>query len=249
VRLHGNRDNASWRARTVGPRALVGAVVAAFLVCAPPLYADSLPPFTVSAQNGTELALLVDQGTTHAQLKALVLALREARGRNQLGRLIPPTTPRGKAGPYAIVVVYVYSDPQWATPEALRRCNKASFGTPLFDKCSANVRAHYFYSVMASPNEIGTVGYAEGKRVYTKDYEKLFGSEGPQPTQSAATPPKDPKESAIAACRAALGPRIETTGGNVGAGELNVVARCSDGRRCLCWATRRGQAWTTEVLR
>jgi hypothetical protein len=229
--------------------ALVGFVVAVFLVCAPQLYADSLPRFSVSAQNRTELALLVDRGTTHAQLKALVLALREARGKNQLGRLIPPTTPRGAAGPYAIVVVYVYSDPQWATLEALRRCNKASFGTPLFDKCSANVRAHYFYGLMP-PNEIGMVGYAEGDRVYTKDYEKFFGSEGPQPTQPAATPTKDPKEAAIAACRAALGPiTIEATGGNVGAGELNVVARCSDGQRCLCWATRRGQTWTAEVLR
>lgn len=70
----------------------------------------------------------------------------------------------------------------------------------------------------------------------------------PRPAQSAAK--DDPKEAAIAACRAALGPiTIEATGGNVGAGELNVVARCSDGRRCLCWATRRGQTWTTEVSR
>ena len=71
-----------------------------------------------------------------------------------------------------------------------------------------------------------------------------------QPAQPAATPTKDPKEAAIAACRAALGSiTIEATSGNVGGGELNVVARCSDGRRCLCWATRRGQTWTAEVLR
>ncbi len=70
----------------------------------------------------------------------------------------------------------------------------------------------------------------------------------PRPAQSQAK--DDPKEAAIAACRAALGPiTIEATGGNVSAGELNVVARCSDGRRCLCWATKRGQRWTTEISR
>jgi hypothetical protein len=106
---------------------------------------DAVPPFKVSAQNANEVALLVDKHVTRAQLKTPVLALRKARQENQLGRLIAPTTPRGSRGPYAIVVVYVYSDPEWATPDALRRGNQASFGTPSFDKCSASVRAHYFW--------------------------------------------------------------------------------------------------------
>lgn len=70
----------------------------------------------------------------------------------------------------------------------------------------------------------------------------------PQPTERVRV--KDDKAEAIPVCVAALGPlTVEATGGNLGAGELNVVARCRDGRRCLCWATRRGQTWTAEVLR
>ncbi len=74
----------------------------------------------------------------------------------------------------------------------------------------------------------------------------------PEPQNERAQPAergaKDPRAGAIAACEAALGPiTIEATGGNLGAGEFNVVARCRDGRRCLCWAMSRGQTWTAEV--
>ena len=135
--------------------------------------AEGPPPFKVTAQYRTNLALLVPRETSNEQLKALVLTLRKARRDNRLDQLLPPTTPGGSKGPYGIVVVYVYSEPDWATVGALQKCVNASANTPLYDECGRHVRAHYFYAAQPG-NEEGSVGYAEGKRVYTKDYQKLF---------------------------------------------------------------------------
>ena len=137
---------------------------------------DGLPPFKVTAQHRTVLALLVPRETTNEQLKTLILTLRKARRENSLAQLLPPTTPGGSKGPYGIVVVYVYSEPEWATAGALQKCTNASANTPLYVECGRHVRAHYFYAAAAatSEHEEGMVGYAEGKRVYTKDYQKLF---------------------------------------------------------------------------
>jgi hypothetical protein len=134
---------------------------------------EPLPSFTLNAQVMRSFALLVPEGTSNDQLKALVLGLRQARRENRLSELLPPTTPRGSKGPYGIVVVYVYSEPEWASPEALRKCINASATTPLYTECGRHVRAYYFYG--AEPeNEEGSLGYAEGKQVFTKNYQKLF---------------------------------------------------------------------------
>lgn len=138
--------------------------------------ADGLPPFKVTGQHMTAIALLVPKETTNEQLKALVFALRKARQEKSLGKLLPPTTSRGSKDPYGIVVVYVYSEPEWATSAALQKCSNASANTPLYIECGRHVRAHYFYGAAAATpeHEEGMLGYAEGKRVYTKVYEKLF---------------------------------------------------------------------------
>lgn len=136
--------------------------------------ADGFPTFTVSGQYQTNVALLVPKDASNAQLKALILALRKARQDNALSKFFPPTTPKGSAGPYGIVVVYVYSDPAWATSASLKRCTTDVRGdTPAYADCSRPIRAYYLFGA-APANEEGTVGYAEGKRVYTKHYEKLF---------------------------------------------------------------------------
>src|SRR2546425_747145 len=90
--------------------------------------ADTLPPFKVTGKYMTGLALLVPRGTADTDLKALVLALRRARRENSLDKLIPPTTKGGSRGPYAIVVVHVFDEPEWATSEALERCSKTEPG-------------------------------------------------------------------------------------------------------------------------
>ena len=134
--------------------------------------ADELPQFKVTGRHRTALALLVPKETTSGQLKALILALRTARQEKRLDKLIPATTPGGAAGSYGVVVVWVYSEPEWATSAALERCNLASWNTPTYVECGRHVRAYYYYGV-GTPEE-GSIGYAEGKHIYTKVYEKLF---------------------------------------------------------------------------
>jgi hypothetical protein len=135
--------------------------------------ADAVAPFKVTAQYNTNIALLVPSKTPSEQLKHLILTLRQARRENKLGQLLPPTTPGGSKGPYGIVVVYVYSEPEWATVAALQKCVNASANTPLYVECGKHVRAHYFYGAQPEGEE-GSVGYAEGKRIYTEPYQKLF---------------------------------------------------------------------------
>ena len=134
---------------------------------------EQLPTFKVTGQHMTGLALLVPKDTSSEQLKTLVVALRKARRENRLGQFLPPTTLRGSRGQHGIVVVYIYSEPEWATTDALRKCVNASANTPLYTECGRHVRAYYFYAAQPE-NEEGSVGYAEGKKVFTKSYQKLF---------------------------------------------------------------------------
>ena len=135
--------------------------------------AQQLPSFKVTGQYETDIALLVPKNTSNEQLKALVLALRDARRENRLGALIPPTTPGGTRGPYGIVVAYVYSDPRWATSESLRKCTNASPRSSLYADCGGHVSAYYFYTAMSREEE-GSLGYAEGGTVFTKVHQRLF---------------------------------------------------------------------------
>jgi hypothetical protein len=105
--------------------------------------------------------------------RTLIFALRGARRQNRLGELLPPTTPGGSKGPYGVVIVYVYEDPEWATAVGLEKCVNASADTVLYVECGRHVSAHYFYAAQPEHEE-GSVGYAEGKQVYTKNYRKLF---------------------------------------------------------------------------
>lgn len=168
-------DRSRRQASSLMSRLLCGSIAVVFAVGGDitPSAAEGPPPFKVAAQYKTNLALRVSPETSSEQLKSLVLTLRKARRENTLGRLLPPTTPGGSKGPYGIVVVYVYSEPEWATASALQECVNASAKTPLYVECGRHVRAYYFYAAQPE-NEEGSVGYAEGKRVYTKNYQKVF---------------------------------------------------------------------------
>jgi len=71
-----------------------------------------LPSFQVIGRDLTALSLLVPKDTTDEQLAQLIYAFRQARKENRLGRMgIPSTTRGGKYGDYAIVVIYVFTEP------------------------------------------------------------------------------------------------------------------------------------------
>ena len=66
------------------------------------------------------LSLLLSPSTTKDQLKSLVYAFKEARKNNTLSQMIPPTTNGDTRGPYALIQIYIFDEPKWATEKILK---------------------------------------------------------------------------------------------------------------------------------
>lgn len=133
-----------------------------------------LPTFKVIGRDITALSLLVPQNTTGEQLAQLISAFRQARKENSLGRMgIPATTLGGKSGDYAIIIIFVFTEPEWASESTLKQGMRSSYGSPFYDEFGKHVKAYYYFDV-ASGTEEGSVGYAEDGKVYSSAYRKLF---------------------------------------------------------------------------
>ena len=137
--------------------------------------AHDVVPSTVAARFSTAAILLVPAQTTDTELTTLLNALRAARTNGRMGKFIPPTTPTGSKGPYGIVMLFVMSDPAWATTERLE-----AFVNPTTSEISATekqfgkrVRAYYYYTALVD-EEIGTIGYESEGHTYTRTYERIF---------------------------------------------------------------------------
>ena len=126
--------------------------------------------FKVAVHNSTTVIFLVPPNPTEADLTKLVNALRTARANGSLAKFFPPTTSGGSKGPFAAVVVFVMSDPKWATPSQL-----ASFVAEEPSEKEFGKRILASYSFFSSPDqESGTIGYEDHGHQYTPKYKKLF---------------------------------------------------------------------------
>jgi hypothetical protein len=138
------------------------------------LRAAEIPRFTVVAKDLTALSIVLPKATSPEQLKALVHEFRKARKGNYLHKMIPPTTKGGKMGDYAIVWILVFSEPEWATAEKLKKFMKASLKNSQDKKSDKeyvkHVKAEYYYSAL---EEYGNLGYDDGV-VRSPGYQKLF---------------------------------------------------------------------------
>ena len=132
-------------------------------------------PFKVAAQSGTAMVLLVDRTSTDEDLTRLVRAVQKARAEGTLPDLIPPTTPGGSRGPYAVINLFVMSDPQWATAARLNSfINPSSAGISTSEReFGKRVLAYYFFTSLGNEEE-GSLGYASEDHKYTAKYVKLF---------------------------------------------------------------------------
>lgn len=95
--------------------------------------------------------------------------------------MIPATTAGGKFGPYAVVIIYVFSEPKWATYENLKRFEETSEYIPeevkWGEEFGQHIRAHYWCHVLGDIKELGTLGYEEkliNTKIKTPVFEKLF---------------------------------------------------------------------------
>lgn len=132
----------------------------------------TIPSFKVAGRDSTALSIAVPPDTTEAQLAALVNNFRAARMNGTLAKLIPATTPKGSRGPHGIVMIFVFSDPAWATSERLHAFinNPRTSGISSSDKTfGQKIRAYYYYTALG-PHEIGSIGHED----YTSTYKRLF---------------------------------------------------------------------------
>jgi hypothetical protein len=131
---------------------------------------SSLVSFKVAARDSTTVVLLVPASVTEADLTNLINALRTARGKGTLSQFFPATTPGGSGGPFFAVVVFVMSDPVWATT---RRLKEFIAEEPSEKEFGKRILASYNFSGFTK-QESGAIGYMYGGRQYTPQYKKLF---------------------------------------------------------------------------
>lgn len=130
--------------------------------------------FTLGGQDKTTISIIVSPTTTKDELKSLIFEFKTARADSTLSKMIPPTTRRGAFGDYAIVWIFVFSEPEWASRNNLIRFVDASPKNPddnLFSQeFVKHIRAEYYYSMSS---EYGSLGYNDGT-LHNDEYEKLF---------------------------------------------------------------------------
>ena len=130
------------------------------------------------------VAVLVPPDTTDEQVAQLLKRFKKARVDETLVQYIPPTTKGDKLGPHAIADIYVFSEKEWATADALRALARGLHGTPDADKKGGStfteivgrIRGHYAINLHeAERRDRASLGYAdEDGGTHGPNYKELF---------------------------------------------------------------------------
>ncbi len=132
------------------------------------------PSFKVAWKQGIIMGLLVPPNTTKEQLKDLIYKFRQAKKEKTLSALIPPVN--RLPDPYTAFMIFIYSDPKWATSEEYKKYESASIKTAKGRAISRayinHIIASYEYNDIDG-KEYGALGYDDGgdRSVH---YKKLF---------------------------------------------------------------------------
>lgn len=138
---------------------------------------------TVADMNA--VSLLVPPQATASQIIGLVKKLREARLSNTLADLgIPATTPGHILGPHAIADIYIFSERQYATADAVRVLARGAHAPGElypqaipFEVAMEHVRGHYRIDLHDTGNpDLGSLGFADESGVHSKQYRRVFGN-------------------------------------------------------------------------
>ena len=138
---------------------------------------------TAHVQGMNALSLLVPQQTTDSQVVALLNHLRRSRMDGSLASQIPPTTPGNDLGEFAIADVYVFSDPEYAVPEAIEILSVGAHApgdfyqsTIPYEIAMEQVRGHYAVNLnRKSQPERASLGFGEiATGLYSRRYQPLF---------------------------------------------------------------------------
>jgi hypothetical protein len=147
----------------------------------------NLPTYEVTGREGPSISILVPPKTTKEQLIALLQAFRTAREHDAFLKMNPPITQGSIKGDVVTVMIYVFSNPTWATEAKLKQFlspkdletkkNRLGFVKSL----TKNIKAYYYYGYNALSGEPfieeGTIGYSTqcyDDKIITQDYQKIF---------------------------------------------------------------------------
>ncbi len=144
-----------------------------------------IPPFRVTAHLDTmhAVSLLVPAQTTDSQIVALLHHLRESRKHHSLSSNLPATTPGNALGEFAIVDMYIFSDPEYAVAEAIHILSVGAHAPGDFyqraipyEKAMAHVRGHYAVNLHDQQRpEHASLGFGEDATgLYSKRYLPVF---------------------------------------------------------------------------
>jgi hypothetical protein len=130
------------------------------------------------------VSIVVPEQATTSQIVGLLKRFREARLNNTLSDLIPPTTAGHKLGPHAVADIYIFSNPTFATPDAVRVLARGAHAPGElypqaipFEVAMEQVRGHYRIDLNDTGNpDRASVGFADESGVHSKHYRGLFGS-------------------------------------------------------------------------
>jgi hypothetical protein len=147
--------------------------------------ADSAPVmFKVQATmpDVNAVSLVVPREATASQIVGLLKRLRLARLDHTLAGLIPETSPGHKLGGYAVADIYIFSEQQYAQPEAVRTLSRGAHApgelypqmVP-FEEAMEHVKGHYRIDLNDTGNpDSGSLGFADESGVHSRNYRRIF---------------------------------------------------------------------------
>ncbi len=144
-----------------------------------------VPPFTVTAhvESMKAVGLVVPAQTTDSQIIALLHHIRDLQKQRSLSIHLPATTPGHDLGDFAVADVYVFSDPRYATAEAVRVLSVGARApgdfyqrTMPYEQAMEQVRGHYAVDLTGQGRpDHASLGFGEvATGLYSKRYRPLF---------------------------------------------------------------------------
>lgn len=138
---------------------------------------------TAHVRNMNALSLLVPQQTTDSQVVALLNYLKRSRQDGSLASQIPATTPGNALGEFAVADIYIFSDPEYAVPEAIEILSVGAHApgdfyqsTIPYEIAMEQVRGHFAVNLnQKSRPERASLGFGEqATGLYSRRYQPLF---------------------------------------------------------------------------
>ena len=140
-----------------------------FVITALPVFAQT-PSFKVVWKQGIILGLLVPPNTTKEQLKDFIYKIRQGKKDKTLSNFLPPVN-LGLTDKYTNFIVFIFSDPKWATTEEYKKYERAGMKSTAAKTYLNHVVASYWYD--ADDKEYGSLGHDDGI-LKSNNYKKLF---------------------------------------------------------------------------